>query len=149
MKKKKTPKKVQKKNNLRARTKNPGLKPHLNLRSRQDLLEIDYLDKLNDKEKDWLNRFNEEYVGANFKHEGKILHKTKKLKKDCYDRNNSRNRDILTKIKASGEKLEELTNYTEADLDPIDKLILLEKFNNLDSPTNGTNKSQNPPKKKN
>lgn len=76
-----------------------GIKKHTHLEIRRELVDQDYIHKLNDKEKDWLHRFNEEYVAANFKHSGKTLHKSRKKIKDCYDRNNSRNRDILSKKK--------------------------------------------------
>lgn len=89
----------------------PDLDPKYNLRSRLDLLDQDYLDKLTPKELQWLNQFNKEYISASLNKENprKNLHKNKKLRKDCYDRNNSRNRDILTKAKAA--KL--LTDYEE------------------------------------
>lgn len=63
---------------------------------------LTYADELSDKDKKWMNSFVEEYVNANFRHHGKKLHKTKALRKACYDRNNSRNRDILTSAKATG-----------------------------------------------
>lgn len=92
----------------------PALKPGLNLKSRYELIDYDYIDKLGDKEKKWLNKFTEEYVNANLdtKNLKNNLHNTKTLKKDCQDRNNARNRDILTREKAKGfvVYLEELTD---------------------------------------
>lgn len=92
----------EKKPSRRSQAKNPGLHPEFNPKSRADLVDYDYLDQLSDKEKEWLNSFTEEYTHANFNHPGKILHRTKRLKKDCYDRNNARNRCIWTRAKASG-----------------------------------------------
>jgi len=71
---------------------------------RRELLDIDYLDQLSDEEKAWMNQFLEEYVGADldFKNLKNNLHNTKKLKKDCTDRNNARNRDMLGFAKANG-----------------------------------------------
>lgn len=66
------------------------------------MIDHDYLNKLNPEELRWLSNFNEEYISGNFKHGGKILHRTKKERKKCYDRNNSRNRDTLTIAKATG-----------------------------------------------
>lgn len=66
------------------------------------MIDYDYLDKLTEKEKAWLNKFTHEYTNAgklNKKH--KPLHKTPEQKKDCYDRNNARNRCELTRQKAS------------------------------------------------
>ena len=50
----------------------------------------------------WLNKFTEEYVNAslNTKKPRSNLHRNKKLRIDCYNRNNSRNRDVLTRGKA-------------------------------------------------
>lgn len=93
------PKKV----NRRNFNKYPGLNPNFNLKTRVDLIDFDYIDKLSDKEKAWLNNFVEEYNSADFRHKGKKLHSTKKAKRDCYNRNNARNRDIFTKSKASGK----------------------------------------------
>jgi hypothetical protein len=78
------------------------------LKTRVDLLDQDYIDKLSPKERKWLNKFNKEYISASFEEKGNI-HKTKRLKKESYDRNNARNRDILTRAKASNQ----LTDYEE------------------------------------
>lgn len=106
----------------RKRTKYPGLDKKVHPKVRQDYLDIDYADKLSDKEKEWLSNFNEEYVGASFTHKGKSLHRTKKARKDCYDRNNARNRDVFALAKANGrlEGINELTGeYNKAvDLNP-------------------------------
>ena len=61
-----------------------------------------YVDQLTDEEKDWLDRFSHEYVCGNFNHSGEILHNTDELRKDCYARNNRRNRDIHTQESAKG-----------------------------------------------
>lgn len=116
-------KKQPKKRSRRSKTPYPALKPELNLRSRFEQIDYDYVDKLSDKEKEWLNTFTEEYTNANFNHGKKILHKTKALKKSCYDRNNSRNRDVLTRAKAAGENvyLEELKEKDQAVKDFLDE----------------------------
>jgi len=92
----------------RGNAKYPGLDKKYNLKIRQELIDQDYIDKLTDEEKDWLSRFNEEYVSANFQHKGKKLHKTKKQKRERYQANNKRNVDIFAVSKANemlrGEK---------------------------------------------
>lgn len=96
--------------NKRKRSKFPALNKNLNLKIRHEFTDYDYVDKLSPKEKEFLNSFTEEYYNANFKHEGKRVHKkklatriiktTKKEKiydvyeKDSYDRNNKRNNDV-------------------------------------------------------
>lgn len=112
-----------KKNNKR------GLEQKQNLKIRQELLDSDYLGKLNLDELCWLNNFNLEYVGAQFKHEGRRIHKKKLAikiekksgkeivydvaRKDCEDRNNSRNRDSFGITK--------MNNILSYDLKACDK----------------------------
>ena len=86
------------------RSKNPfrALDPNLNLRSRwEEIADLaSYANTLSPKDKEWLNKFSSEYVCAEFG--DKPLHKTKRLKKAVYDKNNARNRCILTKSHAYG-----------------------------------------------
>lgn len=54
-------------------------------------MDQDYVNKLDDKDKEWLSNFNEEYYG------NKLSNKTKRSKskrKAIYDQTNARNRDI-------------------------------------------------------
>lgn len=112
----------------RGKNKYAALDPKLNLKTRQDLIDFDYLDKLSDKEKEWLNTFSEEYNNANFNHGKKVLHKTKLLKKDCYSKNNARNRCILTKAKAMGNSV-----YLE-DLKEQELKLLKEEGHDFNDP---------------
>jgi hypothetical protein len=79
----------------------------------------EYVDKLTDKEKDWLNRFLEETVVTNFQHKGTLLYKGKKKRRECYGENNARNRCQFTRAKAAGllisvENANMLTNLMDA-----------------------------------
>lgn len=91
------------KNSKRSRAKYPALLPEYNLKTRFDEIDYDYIHKLSNEEKEWLNRFTEEYINAEFRHSGEKLHNTAELKKSCYDKNNARNRCIYTKAKASNQ----------------------------------------------
>lgn len=109
-----------KKQTKRDKIKYPALDPLYNLKTRIELIDdlYDYADNLNEEDKDYLNRFSEEFNNANFNHEGKRIHpkrtkkikyKTKrgkrlvdKFKKEAEDRNNARNRCLYTKNKAFG-----------------------------------------------
>jgi len=114
--------------NKRARTKYPALKPELNLKTRYDLIDYDYIDKLDDSEKRWLNKFTEEYTNATLDRVNlsNNLHNTKELKQDCDRRNNARNRDVVTRAKACGNQV-----YIE-DLVFDRKIIAIHQDNSLD-----------------
>lgn len=110
--------KPKKSTSKRSKSKYPALSKHLNLKSRQELIDYDYLDKLNPKELEFLNKFTEEYVNDNMdrKNLKKNLHNTKALKKDCDDKNNSRNRDIFNRAKVNND-LVPITDLSEEELD--------------------------------
>lgn len=93
----------------------PALKKELNLKSRQEEIEVDYLNKLNNEQKEWLNMFNAEYVNAHFTDRKKLhknIHNTKKLKQSCDKRNNDRKECVYTRSKA-GSKLKYLEDIGE------------------------------------
>lgn len=85
--------------NRREATEFPALNPNLNLKIRQAEIDYDYLYKLNNEELAWLNKFTEEYTNASLskKHPRTNLHKNKALRKSCTDKNNARNRCILSR----------------------------------------------------
>jgi hypothetical protein len=102
----KTKGKEKKKESKRSRDPLAALKPELNLKTRyEEISDMNsYMNKLNAKEKAWLNKFSSEYVNASLDTENpkNNLHNTKELMKSCTDRNNSRNRCILSRANASG-----------------------------------------------
>lgn len=124
--------KSSKKSNRRSKVKYPALDPKYNLKSRGDLLECDYLDQLSEKDKEWLNSFNEEYVNANFSHKGTTIQKTKAYRKDSYDRNNARNRDILTREHAMGHNVQLDDNVSfnpeKEIVEKMDREIIIKKL---------------------
>lgn len=76
-----------------------------------------------------MNKFTEEYTNASFntKQPRKNLHKSKNARRDCYNRNNARNRDVLTKQKASNKNtyLEDIVDIgTDNTLSMENKLDL-------------------------
>lgn len=63
----------------------------------QQYLDQDYISTLDDKDKEWLSRFNNEYYGNTLnKNWNKNLH-YKEQKKAIFDQTNARNRDIFNK----------------------------------------------------
>lgn len=120
-------KKSTKKRNRRESYEYPAIEKSVNLKSRQEEIEdiASYFHTLPPEAKDWLNRYTEESVNANFNHGGEIIHKKRKQKKECFDRNNARNRCILTQEKAKGtivnyEKIEDLEKM---DIDVFSKPV--------------------------
>lgn len=97
----------------------PALRKDLNLKTRQDEIEVDYADKLTTSELEWLNKFNEEFVNANMdrKKPKKNLHKTKKFKKEIDARNYDRKKCAYTQSKARGG-----LKFLE-DLDPSNTVL--------------------------
>lgn len=87
-----------------AKKKFPRLEKNKNLKIRQELIDYDYIDKLSDEEKEWLNKFTNEYTCGSFqkiktgKRKGEYsstnLHKTQAQREECYNRNNLRNNDV-------------------------------------------------------
>lgn len=94
--------------------KYPGLTPSVNARPRWEHIDHDYIDQLSNEEKQWLSNFNEEWLSGNFKHKGKKFHKTKKEKRACYSRNNSRNRDVMSLYRNTGW-VETIPEYIEGN----------------------------------
>jgi len=77
--------------------------PKYQVGNRRSLLtDIDYLDKLNDEEKEWLNRFLQETVVTNFNHGGETLIDDPEKRRALYRENNARNRDMYNLYRAKG-----------------------------------------------
>lgn len=88
----------------RSDVKFPGLNPNYNSKIKQEYLDYDYVNKLSESDKAFLNKFTEEFYGAalDVHNLENNLHNTQQLKKDCQDRNNSRNRCIYSIQRAQG-----------------------------------------------
>lgn len=104
----------------------PALNFKRQVKLRRDALDgiEEYVDQLNDKEKEWLNRFLEETVITNFQHKGPLIYKGKKKRREFYGENNARNRCMFTKASAMGMLLQvqnsgALTAIIDQDQDAI------------------------------
>jgi hypothetical protein len=102
----------------------------VNLKTRIDLIDYDYINKLSEAEKKWLNQFTEEYTIASFKSKRNII----KDRKDSYNRNNARNRCIYTRSKASGylDYLEDL-KLNENEMIEDQESLMNDIIDNLES----------------
>ncbi len=82
---------------------------------------------MSDKEKQFLNKFTEEYVNAslNVKKRWRNLHKSKEMIRECFNRNNARNRDVLTQQKAMGKQVyfEDITDIGRSNIESIEDKI--------------------------
>lgn len=95
-----------KKKTARSQVKYPGLKKQYNSKLKQEYLDFDYIDKLNDYEKQWLSDWSDEHYGAKLDYknlENNRFHKTPEDKKACTDRNNARNRCQYGIARAGGK----------------------------------------------
>lgn len=102
----KTKKQKKKKRDL---DKYPALNPRLNAKTRQEVLDMDYLKKLSDAELKFMNQFMAEYVSGAFKkdengeYSSDNFHKNAEERRECYTRNNARTRCGLTVSNATGQ----------------------------------------------
>ena len=114
--------------------KYPALNPRLNAKTRFEVLDMDYIKKLNKSELEYLNQFMGEYVSGAFKKtsEGEYsednMHKTTKERRECYTRNNTRNRCGLTVSNATGQ------TYRSDDIAGF-----MDSLTDTDSMVNGVN----------
>lgn len=99
--------------------------------NRREYLDCDYVNKLTDEEKDFLNRFLEENYITNFKHKGKKMYKKKADKKRLYSENNARNRCLHSYAKSKGI-LEELPNEGSSKSGSYSSTKDPGSFNNLE-----------------
>jgi hypothetical protein len=117
----KTKRKNSKGGDRRKRDPHAGLNPRMHPMARREYLDGDYYEKLNDKEKAFMSKFIDEYYGGSLANKDdkvkrkKDLHKTNKLRKECYDRNNARNRDmtILANTRGRMDQLHETATNSE------------------------------------
>lgn len=86
--------------------------------------------ELNEKEKEWKHRFEEEVVSAKFKKDGSDHYGTDEERKKLYAENNSRNRCLYNRSKISGKLIKfDITEYDRfvseslKDIDPEDLVI--------------------------
>lgn len=90
-----------KKKTRRSNEKYPALKKRFMPKVRQEYLDMDYIDDLNEEEKAWLNKFMDEELNAHFKNDERDITQSKEEKKEIYGKNNARNRCIYGIAKAS------------------------------------------------
>ncbi|MDW8345656.1 MAG: hypothetical protein RML94_01770 [Bacteroidia bacterium] len=126
----KTNKKTKKKKKC-AGYEESGINRQFYPRTKKELIDFDYLNKLSDKERQWLSSFMNEWAKAYLTHPQKKIHKKRKYKKIIYDANNARNRDMWNKFSRVYPKenipiytlLDSICNKDNVQLDYEDRLI--------------------------
>lgn len=114
MEEKKKPKKVTK----RSRTKYPGLSKQLYSKIKQEFFDIDYVNKLSEEEKEWLNNFMNGDLGANTK--DNPVFEDYEEKRKCWKKNNDRNNDVYSIMRATGKLSDVTISPTESvDLEQV------------------------------
>ena len=110
--------------------KYPALNPRLNAKTRFEVLDMDYLKKLNDAQLKYMNQFMGEYVSGAFKknengeYSNENFHKTAEERRECYTRNNTRNRCGLTVSNATGQtyRCEDISSFMDS-LTDVDSMV--------------------------
>jgi hypothetical protein len=127
---------MRKKKTRRSEAKYPALDPHLNLKTRFENLDYDYVDTLPEiwtdpktgkkyNPKQWLNDFTNEHTHADFKTNKKRVHKKKKVESD-------KNKDLRELLKTLTEKIKELiTTLNDSRVTTTTKLKLKKTINKL------------------
>ena len=126
-----------KKKSARNKNKFRALTKSVNLKSRSDLIDYDYIDKLTDKDKKWLNDFTEGWINADFREEDtkKLFENHEHIRKESYRRNNYRNFDIYTKKKTTN-RLISLDEYKEQMKGNADDGLTLDELIDLKNAKN-------------
>lgn len=87
----------------RSAAKYPALNPRFYSRLKREFYDIDYIEKLSEQEKEWLNAFLEVELNASFTNsEKKVVRNTKANRKRVYRNNYTRMTDIHGIMKSRG-----------------------------------------------
>lgn len=91
-----------------------GLSKRSTYKKAREFVDYDYIGKLNDAEKLWLNKFSEEFYQGKFGKEETRLNKGEH-RSECYRANNARERDVWTK---SDRLPNDITDYIVDEIPP-------------------------------
>ena len=71
-----------------------GLSRRHTRKKSRDFNDFDYIDKLTDAEKQWLDKFSREYYQNQFTNTRRDKHSRQEQRRQCYSNENSRQRDV-------------------------------------------------------
>ena len=109
-----------KKKAKRGSVKYAGLDPRVNRRNIREFLDFDYLDKLTEEEKAFLDDFSKGHYSADFR-ETKIF-KDEAVRRKIYKTNNDRNADLVSFKKSMNDVVPIVELAIEATFDSQDAL---------------------------
>lgn len=89
-------------------------------KTKEWMVDQDYLAKLSPEEREWLGRFNQEYYRNTFENSSDDLHNTKELKQKCYSTENARNRDLYSKEVVKNNMSSTRVNTEDGEMDLLD-----------------------------
>lgn len=96
------------------RDKHLSLNPACIKYAARDFVDFDYIAKLSPEEKDWLNKFSDEYYQASFKKGEQPLHKTPEERRAVYATDNARRRDLYANFQRADKTSEVKDEAQEA-----------------------------------
>ena len=131
----------------RSKDKLSNLKKQYNTGARQDVLDVDYLDQLNDEEKEWLNQFFGEFYNTNglnptpeIKEYNKVRQKYKKTLRQL-NKNPKKNEceikyyeNKLKEVEDALQFLREEHGVLHSSCEEVDELPKVEFFRLISSP---------------
>lgn len=106
----------------RKNSKFPNLDNKLNRINLRQYLDMDYLDKLNDEEKLFLDTFIKNEYTADFSGDNNLINKKKERKK-IYNNNNARNKDYYNFLMIAGRVIKDTKVMVEKASNPEDAII--------------------------
>jgi hypothetical protein len=83
-----------------------GLSPYTTRKHAKEFVDFDYLAKLTPRELDWLDKFSREYYQTAFKNTHRDLHNSQTERRELYNTNNARRRDVWTQFTRTGSDSE-------------------------------------------
>jgi len=116
----------------RSKTKYPGLSKALYSKIKQEFFDIDYVAQLSEEEKEWLNHFMNGDLGANTK--DNPVFEDYEEKRKCWKKNNDRNNDVYSVMRATGRLTDaaimptEVVDFESELIDYIDEGLKIKKI---------------------
>ena len=91
-----------------------GLSRRHTRKSSRDLVDFDYADRLDPKDREWLDQFSREYYQNAFKNAHDDMHAAKsEERRACYRRDHARRRDAWTQLRRMPHEYTDTTTFRD------------------------------------